>query len=279
MGVLLALAASLSWGAGDFLGGVASRRANAITVVALTMTAGLVFVSIVVLVSWDSPPPAGDLAAALGAGVGGAVGLAGLYRGMAVGAMGVVAPISALAAVVPLAVGVAQGERPGGLQLAGVVAALAGVALVSREPPSEVGAAAARAAGVGLALAAATGFGLYFVLMDAAADDSAAWAVLVARATASVLGIAAVAVLRAPLRVPRSLVPVVLVVGALDVSANVLFGLATSRGLLSVVSVLASLYPVVTVALAWVVLHERTSRLQRAGAAAALAGAALITAG
>jgi len=278
LGVLLALAASLSWGAGDFLGGVASRRANAITVVALTMTAGLVFVSVLTLATFDSPPPAGDLAAALGAGVGGAVGLAGLYRGMAVGAMGVVAPISATAAVVPFVVGVLQGERPGGLQLAGVVAALAGVALVSREP-SAAGAPAAPAAGVGLALPAAIGFGLYFVLMDAAADESAAWAVLVARATASALGIATVALLRLPLRVPRSLVPTVLLIGVLDVSANVLFGLATSRGLLSVVSVLASLYPVVTVALAWVVLHERTSGLQRAGAAAALAGAALITAG
>jgi drug/metabolite transporter (DMT)-like permease len=278
LGVLLALAASLSWGAGDFLGGVASRRANAITVVALTMTAGLALVAVLVLVAWDSPPPAGDLAAAVGAGIGGAVGLAGLYRGMAVGAMGVVAPISALAAAVPFIVGLVQGERPGGLQLAGVVAALAGVALVSRES-REPGAAAARAAGVGLALAAATGFGLYFVLMDAAADESAAWAVLVARATASVLGLAAVALLRAPLRVPRSLVPAILLVGLLDVSANVLFGLASSRGLLSVVSVVASLYPVVTIALAWIVLGERTSRLQRAGAAAALAGAALITAG
>jgi drug/metabolite transporter (DMT)-like permease len=277
LGVLLALAASLSWGAGDFLGGVASRRANAITVVALTMTAGLALVAVLVLVAWDSPPPAGDLAAAVGAGIGGAVGLAGLYRGMAVGAMGVVAPISALAAAVPFIVGLVQGERPGGLQLAGVVA-LAGVALVSRES-REPGAAAARAAGVGLALAAATGFGLYFVLMDAAADESAAWAVLVARATASVLGLAAVALLRAPLRVPRSLVPAILLVGLLDVSANVLFGLASSRGLLSVVSVVASLYPVVTIALAWIVLGERTSRLQRAGAAAALAGAALITAG
>ena len=278
MGVLLALAASLSWGAGDFLGGVASRRANAVTVVALTMTAGLAFVAVAVLVAWESAPPVGDLAAALGAGVGGAIGLAGLYRGMAVGAMGVVAPISALAAVVPFAVGVLQGERPGGLQIAGVVAALAGVALVSREP-NDTGSSAVRAAGVGLALAAAVGFGLYFVFMDAAADENAAWAVLVARATASVLGMAAVALLRLPFRVPGSLLPMILVIGLLDVSANVLFGLATSRGLLSVVSVLASLYPVVTVALAWVVLHERTSGLQRAGAAAALAGAALITAG
>lgn len=277
MAVLLALAASLSWGAGDFLGGVASRRAGAATVVALSMAGGFVLVTVVVVVSGDALPGAGDLAAAAGAGAAGALGLAGLYRGMAVGAMGVVAPISALAALVPFAVGIAEGERPGTLQLAGVAAALAGVALVSREPGD--GGSAVRAAGLGLALTAAAGFGLYFVLMDAAADESAPWAVLVARGSATTLAVAAATLLRAPLRVPRALVPLVVLVGLFDVSANVLFGLATTRGLVSVVSVLSSLYPVVTVALAWLVLRERTSALQRAGAAAALAGAALITAG
>jgi drug/metabolite transporter (DMT)-like permease len=277
LAVLLALAASASWGTGDFLGGVASRRAGAATVVPLTMATGLVLVSILVVLTGDPLPGGGDLAAAAAAGGAGALGLAGLYRGMAVGAMGVVAPISAAAAVVPFAVGLAQGERPSAVQLAGVLAALAGVALVSREPGAEGG--AGRAAGVGLALTAAAAFGLYFVLMDAAADESAPWAVLVARASATVLAAAAALAVRAPLRVSRPLVPFVCLIGVFDVGANVLFGLATSRGLISVVSVLSSLYPVVTVALAWLVLRERTSGSQRAGAAAALAGAALISAG
>jgi drug/metabolite transporter (DMT)-like permease len=275
--LVLALAASLSWGAGDFLGGLASRRAGVATVLVLSLAAGTAAVAIVVLVSGGAAPGAAAVAAAAGAGAAGALGLAGLYRGMAVGAMGVVAPISGIAAVVPLAVGLGQGERPSVLQLVGVAAALAGVALVSREPG---GAGGRRAAGVGLALVAATGFGCYFVLLDAAADDAgAAWAVLVARVTATALALAVAVALRASLRVSGRLVPAVIVIGLFDVAANVLFGLATTRGLVSVVSVLASLYPVMTVVLARVVLHERISAMQRAGAAAALAGAALITAG
>jgi drug/metabolite transporter (DMT)-like permease len=275
--LLLALAASLSWGIGDFLGGLASRRVTVATVLALSQAAGLAAVVVVVLASGDPAPGITAALAAAGAGMAGATGLACLYRGMAVGAMGVVAPISAVAAVVPLTVGLAQGERPSGLQLAGVVAALTGVALVSREPGERGG---GRAAGVGLALVAATGFGLYFVLIDAAADDAGApWSVLVARGTSTVLAVAAALVLGASLRVSGRLVPAVLLVGLFDVGANVLFSFATTRGLVSVVSVLASLYPVVTVVLARLLLQERTSAVQRAGAAAALAGAALITAG
>jgi drug/metabolite transporter (DMT)-like permease len=274
---VLALAASLSWGAGDFLGGLASRRAGVATVLALSLAAGTAAVTVVVLVDGGEAPGAKAAAAAAGAGAAGALGLAGLYRGMAVGAMGVVAPISAIAAVVPFAVGLGQGERPSPLQVAGVAAALAGVALVSREPGGSGG---GPAAGVGLALVAALGFGSYFVLLDAAADEAgAAWSVLLARGTATSLALVAVLLLGASLRISRRLVPMVIVIGLFDVAANVLFGLATTRGLVSVVSVLASLYPVVTVVLARLLLHERTSGFQRAGAVAALAGAALITAG
>jgi drug/metabolite transporter (DMT)-like permease len=275
--LVLALAASVSWGAGDFLGGLVSRKIAVATVLALSQAAGLAAVAVVVLASGDEAPGTAPVLASMGAGAAGAVGLAGLYRGMAVGAMGVVAPISAVAAVVPFTVGLAQGERPSGVQLAGVVAALAGVALVSREP-GEGG--RSRAAGVGLALLAAAGFGLYFVLLDAAAGEAGApWAVLVSRGTATALSVAAALVLGAALRVSGRLVPAVVAVGLCDVGANVLFGLATTRGLVSVVSVLASLYPVVTVVLARLVLAERTSAVQRTGAVAALAGAALITAG
>ena len=276
--LVLALAASVTWGVGDFLGGVAARRVAVATVLAASLAAGFVFVALIVAVDGEGPPSAGDLLQAAAAGVAGAVGLAGLYRGMAVGAMGVVAPVSAVAALVPFVVGLGQGERPSALQLAGVAAALAGVALVSREPGTKHS-GSGRAAGVGLALVGAGGFGLYFVLMDAAAAESATWAVLFARGAAVILAAGAAVALRAPLVPPRSLLPMIAFVGLFDVAANVLFGLATSRGLVSVVSVLASLYPVITVALAWAVLGERISRVQRVGAAAALGGAALITAG
>jgi drug/metabolite transporter (DMT)-like permease len=275
--VALALAASVCWGAGDFLGGLASRRASVLAVLALSLTTGLACVTIVVLASGDPAPGLGPVAAAIGAGAAGALGIACLYRGMAIGAMGVVAPISGVAAVVPFAVGLAQGERPSGVQLAGVAAALLGIALVSREPGAAGG---ERAAGVGLALAAAVGFGLYFSLTDYAADSAGApWTVFVSRATATALAVIGVLVAGSAFRVPRQLLPMVVAVGIFDVAANVLFGLATTRGLVSVVAVLASLYPVVTVVLARLVLGERASALQRAGAVAAVGGAALITAG
>jgi drug/metabolite transporter (DMT)-like permease len=221
-------------------------------------------------------PPLPKLALAAGAGVGGALGLAALYRGMAVGAMGIVAPISGLSPVVPLVVGLASGERPSELQLTGIAVALTGVLLVSREPSAT---GSRRAAGAGLALVAAAGFGLYFVLLDGAADASVPWSVTTARATAAALALLAALGAGAALRPPARLLPALASVGLADVAANAFFGLATTRGLLSVVSVLASLYPVVTVVLARVLIGERLGALQRVGGGAALAGAALIVAG
>jgi drug/metabolite transporter (DMT)-like permease len=189
--------------------------------------------------------------------------------------MGVVAPISALAPLIPLVVGIAEGEGPSAVQLVGTGLALAGVAVLSREP----GARRRRAAGTGLALVAAAGFGSYFVFLDSAADSSVPWAVTIARATAAALAIAAAAGASASLRPPLPVLPALVAVGLADVSANVLFGLASTRGLLAVVSVLASLYPVVTVVLARIVLGERLAISQRVGGAGAIAGAALVAAG
>ena len=123
----------------------------------------------------------------MAAGICGCFGLGALYRGMAVGAMAIVAPVSAVSAVIPFTVGVVSGERPGALQLVGILLALAGVALASREPAERGG---GRAAGVGLALVAALGFGLYFVFLDHAADESVPWAVTTARGTSSLIAVA-----------------------------------------------------------------------------------------
>jgi drug/metabolite transporter (DMT)-like permease len=271
---LLALGASLAWGTGDFLGGRAARVIHVLTVVALTQLIGLVAVLTWALLTSDPFLPVADAAPAAAAGAGVAVGLASLYRGMAIGAMGVVAPISALSPIIPLAVGVASGERPSAVQLLGMAVALGGVTVLSREPGES-----RRAAGAGLAIVAATGFGAYFVFLDAAADASVPWAVAVARATATTLAVAACLVVSAPLRAPLPLLPALVAVGLADVTATALFGLASTRGLLAVVSVLASLYPVVTVALARIVLGERLALSQRLGGAGAIAGAALVAAG
>ena len=274
--LLLALGASVSWGVGDFLGGVGSRRLATLTVLAISELAGLVGLAVLVAASGDEPLGAGATAAALAAGVAGVVGLGALYQGMAVGAIGVVAPVSTLSAVVPLVYGLSRGERPGSIQLLGALLILLGVALVSREP----GPAGARvAAGVGFALLAASGFGLYFVFIDAASETSAPWAVCVGRATATVLAFGFALWRHAPLTAPRRYVPMLLAIGAFDAGANALLAAAFNRGYTSIVAVVASLYPVVTILLAATVLREHVAPLRIAGMAGALTGVALVTVG
>jgi drug/metabolite transporter (DMT)-like permease len=274
--ILLALGASLSYGVGDFLGGITSRRTHVLRVLVVSQAAGAAAVVVWVVLADEPFLGAGATLAAIGAGVGGVSGLAALYRGMAIGAMGVVAPISSMAAAIPFTVGIARGERPSLLQFAGALVALAGLGLVSRTDDELRGRIAA---GVGLALIAAVGFGFYFVLLDLAADESASWAVLVARLSSSALALGAALAAGIGLGLPRRLLVPVLGVGMCDVGANVLFAVATTRGLVSVVSVLTSLYPAVTVALAAALLRERLGGVQLVGAGAVLAGAALLTAG
>ena len=274
--ILLALGAAVSYGVGDFLGGLTSRRAHVLAVLLVSQAVGAAAVTVWVLVAGEPFLGSRAALAAAAAGLCGLLGLGGLYRGMAIGAMGVVAPISAVAAAIPFAVGIARGERPSALQVVGALVALLGLALVSR-PEGEVG--ARLASGVGLALVAALGFGFYFVFLDIAADDSPSWAVLVARLTSSTVALVATLAVGVSLAMPRRVLIAVLAVGVCDVGANVLFALASTRGLVSVVSVLTSLYPAVTVALAALLLHERLGRVQLAGAAAVLAGAALLAAG
>jgi len=274
--VVLALGASLSWGLGDFLGGLKARTLHVLTVLVLSQVVGILAAIAWVAGSGDGYPGAAATGLAAAAGASGCLGIATLYRGMAIGAMAIVAPLSALAAVIPFVVGIASGERPGTLQIAGVALALAGVAMAAREPTAHGGGAAR---GTGLALLAALGFGLYFVFADRAADESVPWAVATARGTSLLLALAAAVVVGASVRAAPAALPALAVVGLCDVGANMLFSLATTKGYLSVVSVLAALYPVATVVLAGVVLHERVARTQRLGVLGALAGAALITVG
>jgi drug/metabolite transporter (DMT)-like permease len=278
LGPLLALAASLSWGIGDFLAGRVSRRVPLLTVLVVSQAAGLGSIALVVLARGEGPPAARYLGYAALAGLAGAVGLAALYRGLAVGSMSVVAPISATAAVIPVVAGVVTGERPSGLQAAGIVAAIAGVVLASREPGAGR-AGGGVATGVGLALVAALAFGLLLVALGAASEGDALWATLAMRATSfSALAVTAV-VVRASVSPGRADLPVLLVVGLLDTAGNALFAVASTESLLSVAAVLAQVYPVVTVILARVVLGERIARPQQVGVVSALAGVALITAG
>jgi drug/metabolite transporter (DMT)-like permease len=269
----LALGASVLWGVGDFLGGVTSRRLATLAVLATSQAAGLLGILVVATLAGGGFLGGIAIAAAVAAGLAGALGLACLYRGMAIGAIGVIAPISGSAAVLPVTIGLARGERPGAFQLVGVALALVGVVLISREP----GATGRLAAGVPLAFVAAIGFGSYFVFMDRASADDPYWAVVVARAAAATIAIG-VAAARSSLRVPTRDVPVLVAIGLFDVGANLALALALNEGFVSIVSVLASLYPVVTILLAVAMLRERPARSQAFGGAVALAGVGLISA-
>jgi drug/metabolite transporter (DMT)-like permease len=271
--VALALGASLAWGVADFVGPVKGRTLGPLRVLLWGQTAGLAAIAILVAVRAE-PWPGATVLLAVPAAAAGTLGLYAYYRGMAVGAISIVAPVAGASAVIPVAIGIASGDRPGAMQLAGIACALLGVALASREP----GAAGRRlAAGVGLALLAAIGFGFYFPPMHAAGDANAWWASLLFRTTSASIVAAGVLLRRPALRLGPADAAVVGAVGVGDMLGNLLFAAAAGRGLVSVTSVLASLYPVVTIALARAALAERVARIQQLGVALTLAGVVLIS--
>ena len=265
------------WGVGDFFGGLASRRLAVITVVVVSQAIGLTSLLLWVLLAGDPFPGVPELLPAAAAGVMVLVGLGAFYRGLAIGAMGIVAPISAAGPIVPLAVDAARGTTPEALQWLGIALLVLGVATLSREP-SRVGRGRV-AAGSGLAIVAAVTFGLFYVGIDAGADESGAWAVIAARAVAASAGVLAAVVTSTSLRAPRALLPILALVGLVDTSANVLVATATTYGAVGIVAVLSTLYPLVTMGLAWIVLGERLSLAKRVSGGVALAGAALVAAG
>ena len=264
----------------DFLGGLLTRRIAVLAVIVISQTAGLTVIAIAVGAAGEPAPDAEFIPYAAAAGLAGVCGLAAFYTALATGKMSVVAPISSMAVLVPVVVGLATGDRPSAIQAAGAVMGIAGIVLASREAAEEAPDDRLVAAGVGLALLSGLGFGSFFVGMDVAADHDPLWANLVNRGTSLSLALLAVAVLRPSFAgVDRRAVPTLVVLGLLEMTANVAFAFAATKGLLSLTSVLAALYPVVVIVLAWAVLHERLLRPQKAGVACALIGVALIAGG
>jgi drug/metabolite transporter (DMT)-like permease len=270
----LALAAAASWGVGDFLGGLKSRSLSPIAILIVAQPIGLTLLAIWVAARGEGPPGSSVLWACL-ASVLGTTGLVAFYRGMAAGALSIVAPIAGAGAAIPVIWGLARGDHPSGLQELGFVAAFAGVILASFERRPQ---AARLAAGAGWAVIAMLAFGAYYIPMHAASHGDFLWAAFVFRLTSTTLIACAWLVLR-PRHARRADLPILASIGVLDTGGNVFFAAASSRGLVSVVSVLASLYPVVTVLLARAVLHERVHRSQELGIALALGGIVLISAG
>jgi|RhiMetdeSRZDD1v2_1073273.scaffolds.fasta_scaffold45894_6 drug/metabolite transporter (DMT)-like permease len=275
----LALATALIWGAVDFVAGVKSRSSGPLAVIAISQPVGLVLIAVVTAARGEAPPDSAHLLYAAAAGAASVVGLTALYQGLAVGLMSVVAPITATGAVIPVLVGIARGENPSWLQGIGLPIALLGVVLASLEPRGTRQGQGRVAAGVGLALLGALGLGGFFVAFDAASEGSIWWAVLLQRATLVGLLVVPAIVMRDRLAPRKGDVWPVVAIGLCDVAALTMLAEATTRGLISVVSVIASLYPIGTVVLAQLVLGERVSLPQRFGVASACAGVGLLSAG
>jgi uncharacterized membrane protein len=278
MAALLALTAAAAYGVGDFLGGMAARREPSTAVVLWSHVVGLVMLLAMAPALGGQPTPRG-LAVGAMAGLFGGAGVALFYRGLSLGSMSVVAPIAALlSAAVPVIAGLGAGERPSLAAVAGIGMALMAVTLVSRERPESHGERVLQLRPLLLAIGAGVAFGLFFVAIDRAGGDAGIWPLVGAR-VASVSLFAALGAARVTAaRLPRAALGAALGCGLLDAAANVLYVLALSHGLLSVVSVLTALYPAGTVLLARYVLGERLTGVQRTGLAVAGVAAMLIAA-
>jgi len=281
---VLALLASVVWGGSDFVGGLVSRRVRPLFVVGIAHAIGLLALLVVAAATGSFSAGAGYLPWAIAAGASGLVGLVAFYRALSTGTMGIVAPIAGTGAIVPVAVGLASGDSPSALQLAGIAVACVGVVLASG--PELAGGEPAGRRPLMLALVAALGFGLVYVFIDKGSQHSVVMTLLLMRATSVTLVLCtAVSLLFKGLRPGAASAPSARELGAIgfvgltDLGANGLYGLATRHGLVSVVSVLASLYPAVTVLLARVIEQERMRRIQGFGVLFALAGVVLLGAG
>lgn len=275
MTVILATACAIVYGTADFFGGLATRRSRVLSVVVLSQIAGLVLVA-GLLPLLPGTYDAGAMGWGLAAGLSGAAGLVLFYRGLATGVMSVVAPTTAVtSAVLPVAFGLATGDRPGFWALTGVVLALGSVLLVSQEGG---GAGRATTSSVLTSLAAGAGFGGFFILLSMAPHEAGLWPLLGARlSSVSAVALLALAT-RRTLRPGSGSLYVIVAAGVLDMVANVLYLLAQRDGLLSLVAVLVSLYPASTLLLARQVLGERLRAVQLTGVGCALVAVALIAA-
>lgn len=281
MSAALALLSSLLWGASDFLGGLATRRLPVASVLGAAQLVALLGLAPLALVLGELDAERGYLWPGVVAGTVGAAALAAFYLALSTGTMGVVAPVAALGVVVPVVVGLLQGESPSLLQVAGMAVAVVGVVLASG--PELSGGAGLRP--LLLAAAAAVGFGVVLVLVAQGSEEggSVVMVLLTMRLTV-VLGLTALLVGLArgrgwELGLRRKDLPLVLAIGLGDVAANGSYAVASQSALVSVTSVLASLYPVVTALLAAQFLRERLTPVQVAGVAASLGGVVLIAAG
>lgn len=277
MEIALGALVALAYGSGDFLGGISTKRLPTVTVLLVSQSFGLAGAVVLVVALRDAPPPAHIFLLSAASGVVLVIALGLLFRGLALGRMSIVAPLSAIGGgVLPVVWGLLRGERPSGLALAGVGVALVAAAVVGGGAEHDPAAAISPRLEMALGAGAGIGFGIVFILLAESSSGSGMWPVFIARCVSvPLLAVVAVVLGRSP-RVARADIAPVAGAGLCDVGANALVVLAVRRGLLSLVAPVASLYPASTVVLARFVLHERIGRQRAAGLALGLVGLALI---
>ena len=269
----LALTAAGCWGAGDFSGGLASRRSDPFRSVLLIYSVGLVALVAVALSRGEPLPPVSDLAWGALAGLFGMVGIVLLFRGFAAGRMGIVAPVSGvLATALPVVFNALTAGLPRSVQLAGFAVALAGIWLLSK--PEKFG---GRPAGLGEAIFAGLCFGSFFITLDQVSKASMFWPLIAGRAASCATMLIFALVARRPIQLWNLPWGLFFTAGILDVMGNVFFLLAIQNGRLDVGAVLGSLYPAITAILARLTIKENITRLQMVGVTAAMLAIVLIT--
>ncbi len=266
LGIGLGLAAASSWGCGDFCGGIATRRAHVYGVVVSSQLVGLGLLAVFALVLAEPVPAPIEFLWAGVAGLAGAVGLVALYRGLATGPMGVVAPVAAIvSAILPLIVGWLLEGIPALPQLLGFVLAICAVWLITRAGAG----ARLQARNLALPLVAGLGFGVFLILIDQVSGAAVFWPLTAARGVSVLALLIAVILARRPAMPNVAQLLLVALVGLLDTGGNAFYALATRTGRLDTAAVLGSLYPAMTVVLARLILKEQISRLQGLGLALA----------
>lgn len=273
---MLGLLAALLYGVGDFAGGIASRRHTALTVLLFSYPVGAVLMA-VMLPLFGGHLDAHATVYGVAGGAAGLLGVVLMYSLMTIAPINVISPVTAVfAAIVPVVVGVALGERPRASAWAGIVIGLAAVLLVSRTTEDHPHGRIAPGT-LALALVSGLGFGMYFVFLAKAGNHSGLWPLVISRFASAVLIVPIAAASGAVAVIRGRMLGVVVLAGACDALANMSFLLASRHGLLSLASVLTSLYPATTVVLAVWLLREHTSATQRLGLALAAGSIALIT--
>lgn len=272
LSVIFGLLSALSWGAGDFCGGLATKRTSAYTVVILGDFSGAVLMAVLALFFREPLPPAMDWLWAGLAGLAGSLGLIALYRALASGRMSVASPVAAIVSgALPIAVGIFLQGWPDGWQILGFAVALPAVWLLSSNERARP-----QWNELSLPALAGFGFGLFFILLHQASHTAVFWSLVAVRLIA-IVALILTALLTRQLQKPApGQVPLILLMGMLDVGGNAFFALADKFGRLDAASVLSSLYPAATVGLAWLVLKEKLHAHQRVGVLTALAAVVLI---